>query len=140
MAGDALPLAHVEYPGIGEAADMIVWLALVRTSGVINAGDHSGITEEVHFDVLNVGQGGLEEWIFDVGKKFLFITDLAVIFGIHEAAGNKLIESGRIAMDLRFIPEMLQDDEFAFARIGLLGGHYDGAQGKQKTAADVTSH
>src|SRR5579859_4895025 len=111
MAGDALPLPHVEYPGIGEAADMIEGLALVRTSGVIDAGDHSGITEEVHLDVLNVGQGGLEERIFDIGKKFLFIANVAVILGIHKTTGNERVQSSRVAVHLSLVPQVLQNQE-----------------------------
>ncbi len=60
MAGHALPLAGVKHPCIGKASDMVIRLALISTLGVINACNHCGVAEEIHFHVLDIGEGGLE--------------------------------------------------------------------------------
>ena len=65
---------------------------------------------------------GFETRVFDVGKKSLLVAEFAVPLGVHEPARNQGVERRRIAVDLRFIPQALQNQQFAFAWIGLLGG------------------
>jgi hypothetical protein len=51
VAGDALPLAHIEDPRIGEAADVIVRLAFIRSLCVVDSGDHRRISKKIHFHI-----------------------------------------------------------------------------------------
>lgn len=124
MAGNALPLAKVEDPGIGEAADVIVGLTVIGALRVIDPGDHCGIAEEIHFDVLNVGQGRFEKRVFDVGKKSLLIAEFAIPLGVDEAAGNQRVEGRGVPVHLGFVPQPFQHEKFAFPRIGVLRGGY----------------
>ncbi len=140
MAGDTLPFAKIQDPRVGETANVVVRLALIGPLRVINPGDHRSVTEEVHLYILNVSQGGLESGIFDVGKKSLLIAEFAVPLGIDKAARHQRIESSRVSVHLRFIPEALEDQQLALAWIGLLGGQCDRAERDQKTAADGTNH
>src|SRR5579859_3632276 len=133
MAGNALPLAEVENPGISEAADMIIWLATVSPRRVINPGDHGRVAEEIHFQVLNISQRGLEERVLDVGKESLLVAEFAIPFGVDEAAGNQGVESRGIPIHLSFIPQALQNQQFAFPRISMLSGGHSGRGEKQET-------
>lgn len=54
VAGYTLPAAFGEDPGIGETADMFVWLALVSSFGVVNANHYGGIGVHAHLEVLDV--------------------------------------------------------------------------------------
>ena len=56
VAGNALPLALIHHLCVVKAPDMLVRLTLVCALGVINTRDHGRIPEEVHLQVLNVGQ------------------------------------------------------------------------------------
>lgn len=138
MAGNALPLAHVEDPGVGEAAEMIVGLAVIRSLRVINTGHHGHIAEEIHFDVLNIRQRRLEQRVFDVGEESLLVADFTVPLGVDEAAGDQGVEGRRIPVHLGFVPQALQNQQFAFPRIGLLSGHSD--RGEKQETADVADH
>ena len=123
MAGDALPLSHIENPGIGEASRVVVRLAFVSPLRVIHTGNDGGVAKEIHFHVRNIGQRRLEKGIFDIGKKFLLVAEVAVPFRVDEAAGYQRIEGSGIAMHLSLVPHAFQDQQLALARIGLLGGH-----------------
>ena len=108
MAGDALPLVTVQYPGVGEASDMVVGFPLVGALGVVGAGNDGSIPEEIHFDVLNSDQGRFEQRISNVRQEMLLVTDLSVPLGVDEPAIDKGIERGDVAVDLRFIPHVLK--------------------------------
>ena len=131
MAGDALPLAGIENPGIGKTSDMVVDPALVRALGVVRARNHCGVAKEIHFDVTNIGDGRFEKRVFDVGQKFLLVTDFAVVLGVHKLARNQGVEDWSIAIDLRLVPKALENEQLAFARIGLLGGQPNRTQSKK---------
>ena len=139
VAGNALPLAHVEDPCVGKAAAVIIRLALIRTRSMIRAGNHRCVAKEVHLDVGNGCSSGFEKRVFDVGQKLLLVADFAIVLGIDEAARNQLIEGLRVAINLRLIPQTLQDQQLAFTRIGLLRDHGRGAEKQQKTATDGAS-
>ena len=119
---------------------MVVRFPLVCPLRVINAGDHGGITEEIHFEVLNVGQRRLEPGIFDIGQESLLVADITVPLCIDKAAGNQGVERRGIAVDLSFIPKALKNHDLALTGIGLLGSHCDAAHGQQKTAEDSAIH
>ena len=121
MAGYTLPTAGVVNPGVSEAAHMIVGFAAIRTLHMICASDYCRIPEEVHLHVLDVGQGGLKLRIFDINEESLLVTYFAIPLCIYETAGNQGIEGGRVPVDLRFIPEALENQQFRFPWIGLLG-------------------
>src|SRR5277367_5755068 len=95
VASHALPLARIQDPGIGEASDMVVRLALVGALGVIDARHYGGIAKEVHFDFLDVEGGGLESRVSDVGEKFLLVAHFAVPLGVHKPARNQGLEGSR---------------------------------------------
>lgn len=122
MAGDALPFAEIEYPGIGKTANVIVRLALISSLCVINAGHHCSVSEEVDLHILHIGAGGFVAGIFDIGEELLLVADSSVPFRVDEAAGNQGIERGGVAVDLSLVPQALEDHDFAFARISILGG------------------
>src|SRR3984893_16174750 len=116
---------------------MVIRLALRTALRVIDTGDDRSVAEEIHFDILNIERGRFEPRILDVSQKFLLVAEFAVPFGIHKPAGNQSLKSRRIAVDLSFIPQTLQDEQLAFAWIGLLGGQSDRAHSQQNTAAKV---
>jgi hypothetical protein len=122
MAGNALPLAKVLNPSIGEAPDMVIRLALVPALSAIDTRNYGSVAKEVHLDVVDVNDSGFETRVFDLGKKFLFVGQFAVPFSIHKPARNQGLEGGRIAVDLSFVPQMLKNQQLALAWIGLLGG------------------
>jgi len=128
MAGHALPFTQVLNPGIGEAPDVIVWLSLKGALRMIDSRDYRSISKEIHLDVLDGEESRFEMWVFDLGKKFLFIGELAVPFGIYKPARNQGIQGRRVTVDLSLIPQVLQNQQFALARIRLLGSQSDGAQ------------
>lgn len=125
MACDALPLADVKNPCIGEASEMLVGLALVSALRVIGAGHDRSVSEEIHFDFLDCRNRRFEAWISDVRKKLLLVADFPVPLGIHEPARNQSIEGRRIAIHLGFIPQTLENQDFALAWVGLLRRHRD---------------
>lgn len=120
MTGYTLPLAHIKNPRVSESSDVIVSLPLIGSLRVIDAGHHGRITEEVHLYILNIRESRLESGILDIGKEALFIAEFAIPFGIDEAAGDEGVQSCRVAIYLGFIPQALKNQQFAFARIGLL--------------------
>src|ERR1700686_1079423 len=128
MAGNTLPLAKILNPRIRETSDVVVHLPLVSALRMIDTCDHRSLAKEIHLDVLDVQGSGLETRVFDIGKKFLFVGKLAIPFGIHKPDGNQPLKRSRIAIDLRLIPQMLQNQQIALAWIGLLGGPSDRAQ------------
>lgn len=121
MAGHALPLAHIHYPSISEAPNVIVRLALIRTSGVIHTRYNGRVAEEVHLHVLDVGLRRLEPGISNVDQEFRLVAHLPVPLCIDKSAGDERVQCRRIAVHLSFIPQALQDQDLALARIGLLG-------------------
>ena len=121
-------LPEVHHPGIGEASNVVVGLALIGSRRVVDAGNFGGIPEEIHLYVLNVGQGRLEAGIFDIGQESLLVAHFTVPLRIDETAGNQGIEGGRIAIHLSLIPQALEHHQFALARIGLLRGQCDRAE------------
>src|SRR5947209_12208824 len=124
MAGYALPGSEVENPCIGKASDVIVAPSLICALGMVNAGDYGGIAEEIDLHILDVCHGGLEKRVFDIGQEFLLIADFAVPLGVYESAGDQRVQCRGVAIDLRFIPQMLQHHEIVLASIGLLGCGY----------------
>lgn len=140
VAGNALPLAKVEYPGIGETSYVVIRLALVGALRVIDAGNHRGIAKEIHFYVLDIGGGRSEERISDISQKLLLIAEFSVVLGIDEPARNQSIQSSRIALDLRFIPQMLKNQQLALARIGLLSRQAGAAESYQTAAKGSANH
>src|ERR1700722_4772247 len=120
MAGQALPLTKVLNPGIGEASHMVVRLPLKGALRVIDTRDHRGLSKEIHFDVLDGEESRFEMWVFDLGKKFLFIGELAVPFGIHKPARNQGLEGSRIPVHLSLIPQAFQNQQMVLTWIGLL--------------------
>lgn len=136
VTGNALPASVVEHPRISEAPEVLIGMALVRSLGVVVAGDDGGIAEEVYFHILNAGCCRLELRIADVCEKLGLVADFTVILSVDEARADQGIERGRIAVNLRLVPEAFHDQEFAFPRIRLLSGQSDSARGKQKTATD----
>jgi hypothetical protein len=136
VAGDAEPAAVFADPSIGEAAQVVIWLAAVRSLGVIRARHDRGVLEEGNLNILNVHKGGLELRVANVRQKFLAIADLAVEFGIGKRLRHHGSERTGIGIDLSLIPHMLQDDEFRYAGIGL-SSLRPGGYTKQKRADDV---
>jgi hypothetical protein len=139
MAGHTLPLAEVEYPRIGESSHVVVLFALIRTLRVINPGDHGHITEKIHLYFLNICQGGLEPRVFDVGQESLLVANFAIPLSVHKTARNKGIERGGIAVNLRFIPQPLEDEQFALARIRLLG-ESERAENQENRTTESANH
>src|SRR5579872_6763662 len=117
MAGNALPLTHIEHPCVGESSDVVEGLTLIGSLSVICASDDGRVAEEIHFDILNVRQRRLELRIADIGQELPLVAYFAVIFGIYKTAGNKGVERGSVAMDLGFVPHALQHDELALTWI-----------------------
>ena len=128
MAGNALPFVLVEDPRIGKPSDVVVRLALIRALGVIYAGNDGSVAEEVHLHILNVRLRRLEAGISDIGEEFLLVAEFAVPLRVNEAAGNQGVKSSRVAIDLRFVPQVLKNHEFALARISLLRSQTDRAE------------
>src|ERR1700685_755757 len=120
MAGDALPSAAVEHPGVGEASNVIVGFALKAALGLIDAGNDCGIAEEVHFDILNGEAGRLELRVFDVGEELGLVAERSIPLGVDEALRHQRVQSRSVAINLRLVPQALKYDEFGFARIDLL--------------------
>jgi hypothetical protein len=143
VAGDALPAAVAIDPGIGEAAEMFVGLALVGAFGVVNTDDHGGVAIHADFEVLDGQYIGSELRVFDIGEELGFVADLAIVFGIDEFAAEHGVEGAGVATYLSFIPQVFHDNQLGFLRIvfGLLGsGRHGRNQGQQKTAACGTKH
>ncbi len=136
MAGYALPLAVFENPGVGEAAEVVVGLSVVGAFSVIDAGDDAGVAIEIHFQILNADQRGLELGIFDVGQKLAALADFAVPFGVREGVGDHAFEGALIAMHLRLIPHVLEHDQFGGLRIVIVAGRLAGGSQRQKNRAD----
>src|ERR1700684_342982 len=53
MAGDALPAPFGKYPGIGEAADVLVWFGLIGALGAVSANHHGRVAIHADLQVLN---------------------------------------------------------------------------------------
>jgi hypothetical protein len=136
VAGDALPLAVVENPGIGEASEVVVGLAVVGAFGVIDAGDDAGVVIEVYFQILDVDQRGLELGIFNVGQKLAALADFAVPFGVREGVGDHAFESALVAMDLRLVPHTLEHDQFGGLRIVFVVSRLREGSERQENQAD----
>ena len=118
MAGYALPLAVFEDPSVGEAAEVVVGLAVVGTFGVIGAGDHAGIVIQVHLQILDGDQVGLELRVFDIGQELAALADLAVPFGVGERIGDHAFQCALVTMNLRLVPKMLEHDQLG--RLGIV--------------------
>jgi hypothetical protein len=68
VAGDALPLAIVENPRIGEASEMVVRFAAVGAFGDRHRSP-PGIPIQIHFQVLDGDQARPELRVFDIGQE-----------------------------------------------------------------------
>src|SRR3984957_9604575 len=114
MAGHTHPPPALENPGVGEAAHVIVGLALIRAFGAVFANhDRSGLIES-DFHPLHIHRGGLEQGILNVGQELGLVADLAVELSIGESVGHKSIQDRGIAVHLRLVPDVLQHDQFIF--------------------------
>jgi hypothetical protein len=124
VAGYALPATFGVYPGIGKAAEVLVGLAFIGTFGVVGAGDYGGLGVHADFEILNRQGGRIEMWILDVGEELGFVADLAIVFGVNEVGTDHAVESAGIVVHLRFIPQVLHDNQFGLLRVvsGFLGG------------------
>ena len=111
MAGDALPAAFGEYPGVGEASPVLIGLALVTSFGVIYADDYGGVRIHADLEVLNSQAGDVELRVFDVGQKLAFVADFAIVLRIDEFAANHEIKGTGIAAHLSFIPQVFHHQE-----------------------------
>lgn len=140
VAGDALPFSEIEHPCVREASKVLVRLPLIGALSMVDASHHSSVAEEVHLQVLNVGAGGSEPRIFDVGQEFLLIADFSIPLCVYKATGNQLIESGGIAVYLSLVPQALKNQQSALTRIGMLGGQSNRADGQKKATADSAIH
>ena len=140
VTGNALPLSEIKNPCVREAAHVIIRLALVSSLGVIDPGHNRSVAEEVHFDILDRRESGLEPRIFNVGQEPLLVAELAIPLRVYETAGNERIEGGGVTIHLSFVPEALKDKKLAFARISLLGGEPDRKSSQQETAENCTDH
>jgi len=125
VAGDALPLAQIQHPSVCKAANVVIRLALIRALRVVDAGNDGGISEEIHLHFLDVRHTRLETWIFDICQKLLLVADLSIPLRVDEPARHQRVQCSGIPADLRFIPQAFENQELAFARIGLLGRHHD---------------
>jgi len=78
MARHTLPFAVSEDPGIGEATDVVVELAMVGAFGVISPCHNCGSPIKIHFHVLVTQDTGLELGVPDIGQKLLAIAHRTV--------------------------------------------------------------
>jgi len=122
MAGNTLPLALIKNPCIREPPHVVIRFALIRSRRVIDPRNDRRIAEEIDLQVLDVCLARFEPRIFNISQKLLLVADLAVPLGVHKSAGNQGVQRRRITVDLRLIPQPLENGELAFARIGLLCG------------------
>lgn len=104
MAADALPLAEIEDPRIGKAANVIVRLAFIRSLRVVNARNHGRIGEEIHFHIGDVCHGGLKQGIFNIRQEPLLVAEFAIPLCIYETAGDERVKRRGVAMYLSLIP------------------------------------
>jgi len=141
VAGDALPFAVFQNPGIGEAAKVIVRFAVVRTFGVINAGHHAGVVIQVHFHILDGDQVRFELGVFDIGEKFAALADFAVPFRVRERIGDHAFQCALVAVHLSIVPKVLEDDQLGRLRIvSIVSRLREGSQCKKKAAEDCVEH
>lgn len=111
VAGDTLPAAFDENPGVGETPDVLVWLARVRPFCAVGADDNGRVSVHADFRILN-GQGGeIELRIFDVSEKLGPVADLAVVLRIHEIGPNHGIERAGIAIHLGLVPQVFHQEQ-----------------------------
>jgi hypothetical protein len=137
VAGHALPLAILENPGIGEAAEMVVGLAVIGTFGVIDTGHDPGIVIQVHPQILDRDQAGLELWVFDIGQKLPPLADLAVPLRVHERVGDHALQCALVAIHLGVVPKTLEHNQLGRLRIVFIANRLpEGPQRDQKKAED----
>src|SRR6266851_2701226 len=117
VAGNALPPGILKHPCVSEAPEVLVRSALIRAFGVIEPVDHCRITVGVYFRVLDLHQGGLELRIADVGQELASVTYFAIVFGVDKSLGHQPFERRGVAIDLGFVPQMFEYEQFAFLRI-----------------------
>ena len=120
VAGDALPAGVLKDPGIGEASQVLVRLALIGSFGVIDPGDYSRVFVQHNFDILNAQHARLELRIGDIGEKFSAFADLSVPLGVYEFVADHGGEGVGIAAHLGFIPQVLESYELLFARVRII--------------------
>src|SRR5207302_5842956 len=107
VAGDALPAALGEDPGVGETPPVLVGLVLIGSFGVIDSDDHGGIGVHADLEVLNAQAAGFELRVFDVSQKLALVADLAIVLGVDEFAADHGVEGTGVATHLSFIPQVL---------------------------------
>ena len=137
MAGYALPLAIVENPGIGKASEMVVGFAVVGTFGAVDAGHHAGVVIQIHFQILDGHQAGLELRVFDVGQKLAPLADLAVPLRVHERVSDHALQGALVAINLGIVPKMLEHNQFGCLGIIFIANRLPtGPQREQQKAED----
>src|SRR5882672_8643312 len=121
VAGYAQPLALLEDPGVGEAAEVFVGLGGVHALDVIVAGDDGGVGIHFDFNVVDVHETRFEFWVSEVGEKFAAVADLAVVFGVDETVADHAGDSLGVETHLRLVPHALERDDVGGVR-GRVGG------------------
>jgi len=134
VASDALPSGILVDPGIGEAAGVLIRLAVVKTLGVIDADNDGGIAIELDLEILHAHDGGLELGIANVGEKLVVRAELTVPFGAHDVVADQTLQGAGIMRQLRLVPHSFERDELAFLRSGRLVILRGSKRHQQKTA------
>src|ERR1700674_117411 len=104
LAGDALPGAVSEDPGVSEPAMPGERLSLFEAFVAISAVDHGSVPVDLNRHPLVVDLLILHLAVDGAGEKLLFVHQGAVVIDIHETVCEELVERGGILALFRMVP------------------------------------
>jgi hypothetical protein len=91
VAGHTLPAALGKDPGIGEAPDVLVRLALVRSFGPVDPDNDRRVSVHAYFGILDCETGEIKLGVFNIGEELRPVADLSIILSIDEIGAQHSI-------------------------------------------------